>query len=572
MSTTTATAKATTLPAGKPSPEVQSPAPLSASEKRAQYPLFVAMFAIQNLLSKLPLLFPVSPKLPPSPKTTYRSQYRYLGANALQEKDRRTFLSDFEFALYLIDFSPLERFLAQFYLPSHKGQVPFHPVSMFLAICLRRELDCSWRKLAKLLAGEHGVGWRKLFGFVEGQTPSASGLRYFFRTVGSGVFAELCPKFIDLLRQYDIFPERSTYPGDTNEDRGITMTQDGLLHPALSRPSCQLTTDWCYQPLTTEQAVGESVAVGTPKRPCRAQEKGLPGCKCDTSGCQEKCERASKLDGEARFIHYEGNKTKEEEGQGNKEKGTDVFGYRSIAERTIDDRFAVAWTVRSNLYPANTDERTVFVDRLNSLQKRFGDLKVGEWLDDAGVAYEPCLEAIWQLGALRMVDIRGDKSDKDFDSCVGRGYDGEGYPLCPHGYRLISNGYDYEHRRRKWVCAQVCRRTPRRKGEEVKMVEGCPYLDLERPLGFVVNVGKTLPRGNMRLARDIPYGSDEWKARYGRRNLSESRNGQLEGLGLKRMKSYGLNRNAKEVQLGDFLLNLHTLGRLVREATELSER
>ncbi len=104
------------------------------------------------------------------------------------------------------------------------------------------------------------------------------------------------------------------------------------------------------------------------------------------------------------------------------------------------------------------------------------------------------------------------------------------------------------------------------------MVNGCPYLEEERPLGFVVNVGKTLPRGNMRLARDIPYGSPEWKARYGRRNLSESRNGQLEGLGLKRMKSYGLKRNAKEVQIGDFLLDLHTLGRLVREATELSER
>ena len=64
-----------------------------------------------------------------------------------------------------------------------------------------------------------------------------------------------------------------------------------------------------------------------------------------------------------------------------------------------------------------------------------------------------------------------------------------------------------------------------------------------------------------------PYGSPAWKARYGRRNLSESRNGQLAGLGLKRLPSYGLARGTKEVQLGDFVVNLRTLGRLVREAT-----
>ena len=83
----------------------------------------------------------------------------------------------------------------------------------------------------------------------------------------------------------------------------------------------------------------------------------------------------------------------------------------------------------------------------------------------------------------------------------------------------------------------------------------------------MVNVGRTLPDGSLRLAREVPYGSPAWQARYGRRNLSESRNGQLEGLGLKRMAAYGLARNQKEVQVGDFVLNLRTLGRLVRQAT-----
>jgi hypothetical protein len=121
-----------------------------------------------------------------------------------------------------------------------------------------------------------------------------------------------------------------------------------------------------------------------------------------------------------------------------------------------------------------------------------------------------------------------------------------------------------------YVCAQICRRKRRREGEAVVPVEGCPYLDEEHPLGQVTNVGRTMPDGTVRLARDIPYGSPVWKACYGRRNLSESRNAEIEGLGLKRMCDYGLERNTKEVQLADFVINLRTLGRLVREATGLA--
>jgi hypothetical protein len=75
------------------------------------------------------------------------------------------------------------------------------PVSLFLCVCLRRELGIGWSKLARLLAGEHGAGWRRLFGFQDGVTPSASGLRYFFNTVGAETFEDLCPLFIDLLHQ-----------------------------------------------------------------------------------------------------------------------------------------------------------------------------------------------------------------------------------------------------------------------------------------------------------------------------------------------------------------------------------
>jgi hypothetical protein len=52
--------------------------------------------------------------------------------------------------------------------------------------------------------------------------------------------------------------------------------------------------------------------------------------------------------------------------------------------------------------------------------------------------------------------------------------------------------------------------------------------------------------------------------------LSESRNGSVEHLGLKRMDSFGLTPGRKENAIVDFLANLHTLGRLVQEATCLA--
>jgi hypothetical protein len=86
----------------------------------------------------------------------------------------------------------------------------------------------------------------------------------------------------------------------------------------------------------------------------------------------------------------------------------------------------------------------------------------------------------------------------------------------------------------------------------------------------VVNVGRTLPDGSVRLTREVPYASPTWKQRYGRRNMSESRNGSLEHLGLKRMPGFGLTGARKENATADLLGNLHTLGRLVQEATILA--
>jgi hypothetical protein len=551
----------------------------SAIAKRAESPLLPLLFSAQALLPRLPLPFPRDADCPPSPKTRYRSAYHYPGPQALLEEGKLATMSDFQICLHLLDFSPMRDELARIYRPSHKGQAPFDPVSMALSVCLRREKRLSWNATSTLLKSEEGAPWRRLFGFAEGQTPSASGLRDFFGKVGGEFFADLCPRSIDLLRRQGLFPQHSTYPGDP-EDRGVSLCQDGMLHSARSRPRCQLATEECYRPVAStlgpqgpsdEDLADRGGSAPKAGRPCRARDRGLEGCTCDTPECAQQCRRASRLDKEARFTHYEGHNHKhDQQASETKGKGIDLFGYRSVADRVLDDRFAVAWTLRSKLYPANTDERSVFKLDLTQVKQRFIELSIGEVLADSGLGYGECLNAVWETGALRMIDIREDPSDKDFEACLGRGYDGKGHPLCPHGYPMSPNGYDYERRRAKYVCNQICRRVPLRGDQPVQPPSGCPYLDPSHPPGSVQNLGRAFRDGSVRLAREIPYGSDGWKARYGRRNLSESRNGQLQMLGLKRMHSYGLGRNEKEMQLADFLINLHTLGRLVRQATTMN--
>lgn len=200
------------------------------------------------------------------------------------------------------------------------------------------------------------------------------------------------------------------------------------------------------------------------------------------------------------------------------------------------------------------------------VRERFPYLDIGEVLADAALGYRDCLDPIWEAGTLRMVDIRAAEGDADPAVQLQRGYDEKGHPLCIHGYLVQSNGHDYERRRTRWCCEKVCLtgRAAPVGADPPHPAPDCPYQAPERKHGQVVKVRRTLPDGNLRLAREVPYGTERWKKRYGRRNLSESRNGSLEGMGLKRLPNFGLGRNRKEMAIADFLVNLRTLGRLVQ--------
>ena len=117
----------------------------TARQKRAAHPLFVPTFSLDALAGRLPLRIAVPDvSVGSSPKRKYRSGYRYLGWDDLRDAERRANLTGFEVALRLIDFASLRDLLAQHYEPSARGQVAFDPVSLFLSLCLRREMDESW--------------------------------------------------------------------------------------------------------------------------------------------------------------------------------------------------------------------------------------------------------------------------------------------------------------------------------------------------------------------------------------------------------------------------------------------
>jgi hypothetical protein len=299
--------------------------PLSASQKRAEHPSALAAFDLLHLKQHLPLVFAPLPELPPSPKPHYRSAYRYLGWEQLQEVASLQTASAFEVAVRLFDYTQLEPLLAaHLYHPSAKGQVPFHPVSLYLLSLYRREQHLSRPAVLRLLQHqEEGQFLRRYLGF-DREFPSESGLRYFEKHITPALQQEINALQIDVLYQAGLLP---TQPGSAEK---ITLSFDGMLHAARSRLRCSSVQAGCYQPAP---------------RPCPAWEKGKQGCDCAARACAHSCRHATPRDPEARFIVYSGrnkraqhspNASREERGQ-KPPRGRMLYGYYSFAGQLLDD-------------------------------------------------------------------------------------------------------------------------------------------------------------------------------------------------------------------------------------------
>lgn len=522
----------------------------TAVQKRADNKDALAPFALSNLWSRLPLSFPLDPDLPPSPKPRYRSQYRYLDAEDLKDSQVLETLSSFDVALRLIDYAHLEPLLAaHIYVPSAKGQTPFHPVSLYLLRAFRRERNLSRHETLRILRSKEGCELRQRLGFEEA-FPSESGFRYFENQISPELQWEINALQMDLLYQAGLLPTRP------DEEEKVTLSFDGLLHEARSRMRCAHVEESCYREAP---------------RPCPAREKGKQGCDCTEPDCASVCHHSTPRDPQARLIVYCGNNkhsqdnpnTPAQEQNQKPSRGRLVYGYYSYAGQMLDDDLATYWVLPAAFGPATTDERTLFPDNFSSLPSRFPWLKIGAVIADAGAGYQCCLDPIWEAGALRLVDIRADRGDNDLQVQLARGYNDKGYPLCPFSYALHSNGHDYRRRLTKWRCAKACL------GDPERTVPDCDYLDQKYKHGYTTTVGRSHADGTVRLAREIPYGSPAWEEQYNRRNSSESRNSAQARLGLKRLPVHGLPRAYSQVLLGDFLANQRTLARLVREAISL---
>jgi hypothetical protein len=522
----------------------------TAIQKRAQNKEALVPFALRNLEWRLPLHFPRDPVLPPSPKPNYRSHYRYLDAEGLDDPQCWETFSSFDLALRLIDYANLEPFLAaHIYVPSAKGQIPFHPVSMYLLRLYRREHNLSRPETLRTLKSKERTELRRRLGFEE-VFPTESGLRYFEGQITPQLQWEINALLVDMLYQAGLLPTRP------DEAQKVTLSFDGMLHEARSRMRCAHARERCYREAP---------------RPCPAREKNRRGCDCATAQCAAMCRYGTPLDPQARFVVYTGNNKRATDSPNTPTEKKDkksprsrfVYGYYSYAGQILDDALATYWTLPATFGTAITSDRDLFPDNFAALQCRFPWLKIDAVLADAGAGYQCCLDPIWEAGALRLVDIRADKRDTDPETQLARGYNDKGYPLCPFGYVCHPNGHDYHRRLTKWRCAKTCRTDPQCAPPQ------CDYLQAHYKHGYTTTVGRTHADGSLRLAREVPYGSPAWKELYHRRNCAESRNSLLQRLGLKHLPVHGLPRAYSEVLLADFVANQHTLIRLVRQATAL---
>jgi len=522
--------------------------------------------------------------VPPCPKRAFRSHYRYLGYQDLLDPAAWKFLSDFDLALRLIDFTGLRPVLAQrLGWTSGRGWRPFDPVSLFLLHGW--QITNGWTRAETLrnLRRPRYADYAQRFGFHDGIYPTEGGLRYFLTALGQhsevpGDTAcvelddehtievavqslnQLLAGAVALLRQADLLS-----PEAWNE---ALVCPDGMLHDAASRLRCASVQDSCYQTTTPQQP-----------RPCPAKEKGRQGCSCDTLACAQVCQHATSRDAAARFVYYEGhngppaspNAPAGSTPAPKKDNGRRCYGYRSLPLLLADPARRFHLALLADFRPANDREEIPATALLLQLARFYPDLHLQAVAGDAGFGFDVVLHTVYHLQALRVIDLRAHTTDQDKSLWPLRGYDDKGRPVCPFGYALTANGFDASRHRHKWACLHACLHSAPPQvpldGITYPPVQ-CPYQATDHPHGRIVNIGERFPDGSIRLTRDLPVGTPAWKRLYHRaRNASEGRNATLERWNLKRLPVYGQPRAKALTYLADSWATLTTLARLVREAT-----
>jgi hypothetical protein len=551
---------------------------LLPTKARAQNSDFVAQCSFEGLHHRLPLRWPVSQDVPPSPKKSYRSHYVYQGWEDLEDPANWEHLSDFDLLLRLIDFRPLRDVLAQrLGWTSAKGQVPFDPVSIFLLIGWRIVNGWTRSQLLRRIRDPRYADYAYLLGFEDGLFPTEGGLRYWLTALGRHSqngdtvtvqvdeerLTEVAIEYLnDLIAQsVALFRDAGFITPEAWQE--ALICPDGMIHDAASRLNCGCVTDTCYQPTSPDN-----------HRPCPAKQKGLPGCDCDTVDCASICRRATPRDPQARFIRYRGsNQPGSEVDEGGANQGEPRYGYASLPLLLADPTRRFHIILADHFSPANARQEVPFAAQLLQLSSLYPTLHVKDVSGDAAFGYSCVLRVVREdLKARRVIDLRAHQSDRDKALWPLRGYDDKGRPICAFGYPFTSNGFDFDKRRHKWFCSRACQ-NGRNPVVAIKDLPDhpseCPHLHTNSDCGQILNVGFFFQNdGSCRLVRDVAFGSPTWKRLYHRaRNASESRNATFQRWRLKRLPVFGDPRGKAFVFLADVWSNLITLVRLFREAT-----
>jgi hypothetical protein len=533
---------------------------LSASERRLYTPGFLNVFPWDAIREHLPLPVASLPDVPLWPGRRCRAYYQYIEPEATLSLQDWEGLDEFDIILRLFDFTNWRPLFAQRFSGSHLGPPPFDPLSIGLALLLARTQDWSSEKLAQeLRSPERGHGYCRRLGFNPDDVPSPSAFRAAVQNTPEAVFRQCEQSLVTALIAYQIIPAHSTFPGNPPE-RGVSVAIDSQLVAARSHMRCHHQNPCCFGPVE--------------QRACAAQADGHEGCACDTAACREHCRRVTPRDPDAAYVYYSGSNQPAAESappdNGPATRGKHHFGYKSKALNVVDDRLFTWWPLSGPFVSANRNDHLQTIPAFEDVRRRYPHLKIGEVLGDAGEGIEDILRFVHQdLHALRTINLRHHATDWDAARCLERGYDATGAPLCLHGYRLHCNGHNYKTRQTKWVCRQRClfRPQPDVHPHPPDSRPDCPFRNPERPLGFTVTVGLSLPDGSLRLARDHALGSASWKLRHGRQSNSESRNAGQERRRLKRSPWFGLPNAAKASLIGDILILLGNVARFVREAS-----
>jgi hypothetical protein len=555
--------------------DLQQTRDLPAAQRRLQVPHFVDLFQWRAIEPLLPFQLVMPPGVPPWQARICRSYYVWQPPEDLSTPEVWAQLDDFDLLLRVFDFSPWRPILGQRF-SSQFGPPPFDPVSVGVAWFLLEWRNWTWAQFVQeLRSPERGAGYCLRLGFSSADVPSPAMLRDARAAMKDAWLVQCADSIVESLRRLELIPRHSPFPGDP-PDRGVSVATDSQLIAARSRMRCAFQNPRCFGPRAA--------------RACAAQAKGKEGCTCADAACDVHCRLATPRDPEATYVWYSGSnrvRSKDAKGDGaaqseptapsqgagaGERRGKPHFGYKAKAFEILDDRLFTYWVLSGPFVTANRNDHLQTIPGLKDLQRRFPDLVVGEFLGDAGEGVDEVLRYVHDdLHALRLIDQRQRPGDDDPATCLKRGYDERGTPLCSYGYRLRFNGHDYEREDTKWVCRQRCasRATPDVVLPHAPLPDtrGCPYRDAAHPLGQVVCVGLTLPDGNVRLARDLRVGSPSWELRQGRQSYAESRNAGQARRDLKRSPWYGLPSSAKAQHLGDILTNALNVVRFVREAT-----